>query len=72
MGQVRLNMTGEEFKKLIEQKNPDGIVDTLQEVFALFEGIGDDETLVEYVQRTAKEASQPTYDEEDRKITFGV
>lgn len=50
MGKITLNMTGAEFKRLIEQTDSDGVVDTLQEVFALFSGISDDETLAEYFQ----------------------
>lgn len=50
---VRLSMTGEEFKQLIERRNEDGIVNTLQEVMAMFEGIGDNETIVDYVRRVA-------------------
>lgn len=50
---VRLSMTGEEFKTLIERRNEDGIVNTLQEVMAMFEGIGDHETIIDYVRRVA-------------------
>lgn len=50
---VTLNMTGEEFKQLIERRNDDGIVNTLQEVMAMFEGIGDNETIADYVRRVA-------------------
>ena len=50
---VRLDMTGNEFKRLIEQKDPNDSVDTLQEVLAMFEGIGDGETIAEYVRRVA-------------------
>ena len=52
---VRLNMTGEEFKKLLERKDPNNVVDTLNEVLAMFEGISDNETIAEYVQRTVSE-----------------
>lgn len=50
---VTLNMTGEQFKQLIERRNDDGIVNTLQEVMAMFEGIGDNETIADYVRRVA-------------------
>ena len=50
---VTLNMTGEQFKQLIERRNDDDIVNTLQEVMAMFEGIGDNETIVDYVRRVA-------------------
>lgn len=49
---VRLDMTGEDFKKLIEQKDSNGVVDTLKEVLAMFDGIGDNETIAEYIKRT--------------------
>ena len=51
---VYLDMTGEEFKKLIERKDPNDAVNTLQEVLAMFEGISDGETLVEYIQRISQ------------------
>lgn len=50
---VLMNMTGDEFKRLIEQRDINGVVDTLNEVMAMFEGIGDDETIAEYVRRVA-------------------
>jgi len=50
---VMMNMTGEEFKRLIEQQDPNGIVDTLQEVLAMFDGIDDGETIADYVRRVA-------------------
>lgn len=46
-------MTGEEFKRLIERRDPNDVVDTLQEVLAMFEGIGDGETIAEYIRRVA-------------------
>lgn len=63
---TRLNMTGDEFKKLIEQDNKNGTVDTLKEVLAMFNGIGDNETIAEYVKRVAL-----TTDEEE-EIGIGV
>ena len=50
---VRLNMTGDEFKRLIEQRDPNHEVDTLQELMAMFEGIDDGETIAQYVHRVA-------------------
>ena len=50
---VCLDMTGDEFKRLIEYKDPNDVVDTLQEVLAMFEGIGDGETIAEYIRRVA-------------------
>ena len=45
MGKVRLNMTGDEFKTLIEGTSPNGEIDTLPEVMAAAQGISDDETI---------------------------
>ena len=67
-----MEMTGEEFKKLIEQRDTDGIVNTLQEILAAFEGIRDDETIVDYVKRvaltTGEEQEIGVGDVEARKI----
>ncbi len=69
--QVILNMTGEQFKKLIEETEKNGVVDTLQELLDLFKGISDSETVAEYVTRKAKEVSKPTYDEKNEGIILG-
>ena len=50
---VRLDMTGDEFKRLIEYKDPNDVVDTLQEIMHMFDGIGDGETIVDYIRRVA-------------------
>lgn len=48
---VIMNMTGDEFKRLIEQRDPNAVVDTLHEVLAMFEGISDGETIADYLRR---------------------
>ena len=49
---TRLSMTGEEFKRLIEQPNPDGVIDTLPEMMRAMQGISDDgETIDDKVQQ---------------------
>lgn len=53
---VTLDMTGEEFKRLIEQRDPNNVVDTLQEIKAMFAGISDSETIADYVRRVAMTA----------------
>lgn len=45
MGKVRLNMTGDEFKQLIEGENPNGEIDTIPEMMQAAQGISDDETI---------------------------
>lgn len=52
---IRLNMTGEEFKRLIEQYDPDNEVNTLPEVLRLLQGIGDNESLADYIERKINE-----------------
>lgn len=55
MGKVKLNMTGEEFKKLIEGENPDGQIDTIPEMVRAMHGIKDDETIQEDTQQQIDE-----------------
>lgn len=45
MGKVRLNMTGDEFKQLIEGENPNGEIDTIPEALHAMEGFSDDKTI---------------------------
>jgi len=45
MGKVRLNMTGDEFKTLIEGDNHDGTINTVPEQMRAMQGISDDETI---------------------------
>lgn len=42
MGKVRLNMTGDEFRQLIEGENPNGEIDTIPEQMRAMQGISDD------------------------------
>ena len=55
MGKVKLNMTGDEFKKLIEGENPDGQIDTIPEMVRAMQGIKDDETIQEDTQQQIDE-----------------
>jgi len=57
-------MTGSEFKKYIEQKNPNGQIDTLPEVLKALEGMRDDETVKEYIERMTYEAHLSPEDRE--------
>lgn len=45
MSKVRLNMTGDEFKTLIEGDNHDGTINTIPEMMQAAQGISDDETI---------------------------
>ena len=45
MGKVKLKMTGEQFKQLIEGENPDGAIDTIPEMLRAATGISDDTTI---------------------------
>ena len=49
-------MTGDEFKKYIEQRNPNGEIDTLPEVLKALKGLRDDETIKDYLDRMVYEA----------------
>lgn len=54
---VRLDMTGKEFKTLIEQVTQDGKVNTLPELFELLGSLPDDMTLEEYIRKQAVDAA---------------
>ena len=62
---IRLNMTGEEFKMLVEGRNPNGKTDTLQEMLDAAEGISDDKTINEEIdeKQEENEASDSDIDE---------
>jgi hypothetical protein len=67
---VILNMTGDEFKRIIENQDKDDQVASLLELLNLFRGIGDDGTLPQYIQRVAEEtkAQNAIYEEEAEKL----
>ena len=54
---VRLDMTGKEFKTLIEQVTQDGKVNTLPELFELLGSLPDDMTLEQYIRQQAVDAA---------------
>lgn len=58
MGKVKLNMTGEEFKTLIEGEKPNGVIDTIPEMKRAMGGISDDETIQEDVDEQIDEGLQ--------------
>lgn len=50
-GPTRLDtLTGEQFKQLIEQFDPDGKIDTVPELIAALDGIPEGMTVAEYVR----------------------
>lgn len=52
MKKVQLDkLTGEEVKHLLEQNSSTGVIETLPDVIAFFQGIGTDETIEEYIKR---------------------
>ena len=57
-------MTGDEFKKYIEQRNPNGEIDTLPEVLKALKGLRDDETIKDYLDRMVYEAHLPQEERE--------
>lgn len=60
MGKITLNMTGDEFKQLIEGRSPNGEVDTIPEMVDVMKGINDDSTI--------KDETESTYDEDNRTL----
>lgn len=56
MGKVKLDtMTGEQFKQLVEGKDPNGEIDTLREMLDAAKGISDDETIHEHAGQQIEE-----------------
>lgn len=57
MGKVRLDtLTGDEFKMLIEGRNPNGSIDTIPEMLDAANGIDEDETIQHYVDECIEAA----------------
>ena len=61
---VRMSMTGEEFLKLIEGKEPNSQVNTIPELMDAMRGISDDKTIIEEIgeQQEENEASDDDID----------
>lgn len=49
-------LTGEQFKQLIEQKTPDGLLNTIPEVFEKLKDIPDDVDLEDWIRQIAEES----------------
>ena len=65
---VRLDMTGKEFKTLIEQVTQDGKVNTLPELFELLGSLPDDMTLEEYIRQQAVDAAAEVSEDAVKEI----
>ena len=59
MPKIKLNMTGDEFKRLIEETSGDSKIDTLPEVFNFLKDVGD-ETFKEFVDAEVDAAVDKT------------
>lgn len=65
---VRLDMTGKEFKQLIEQVTQDGKVNTLPELFELLGTLPDDMTLDDYIRKQAADAAAEVSEDAVKEI----
>jgi len=63
-GKVRMQMTGEEFLKLIEGREPNSEINTIPEMMDAMHGISDDKTIIEEIdeQQEENEASDDDID----------
>ena len=63
-GKVRMQMTGDEFLKLIEGREPNSEVNTIPEMMDAMRGISDDKTIIEEIdeQQEENEASDDDID----------
>ena len=48
---VIMNMTGDQFKTLVEEKKPDELINTIPEILEFLSGIKENETLEQYIKR---------------------
>ena len=64
MGKVKMKMTGDEFLKLMEGKEPNEQVNTIPELMDAMQGISDDKTIIEEIedQQEENEASDADID----------
>lgn len=58
MGKVKMNMTGEEFLKMWEQREPNSEVNTIPEMMDVMRGISDNETIPQKIQQEIDENEQ--------------
>ena len=55
MAKVKMKMTGEEFLKKWEGRDPNGVIDTVPEMFDAAQGISDDRTIKEEIDEEVSE-----------------
>ena len=55
MGKVKMKMTGEEFLKLVEGKEPNSEVNTIPELMDAMRGISDDRTVIDEIEEKQDE-----------------
>ena len=55
MTKIKMQMTGEEFLKRWEGRDPNGVIDTVPEMFDAAQGIGDDRTIKEEIEEEVSE-----------------
>ncbi len=55
MGKVKMKMTGEEFLKIWEQRDPNSEVNTIPELMDVMRGVTDEETIPEKIQQEIDE-----------------
>lgn len=55
---VRLDMTGDKFKELIELVSDNGKVDSLIELIRLFQGVDDSVSIADTIRRISTEAAE--------------
>lgn len=66
MGKVILDtMTGEEFKQFIEGRKPDGTINTVQEILDATQGIGDESTIKQEIEKDIDETEVERVTQED-------
>ena len=64
-GKVRLQMTGDEFLKLIEGKDPNNEIDTIPELMDAMQGISDDTTVIDEIDEQVDEDTPERVTPED-------
>lgn len=65
MGKVRMKITGDEFLKFMEGRNPNGEVDTIPEILDATQGIGDDKTIKKEIEQSVEESDVERVTPED-------
>lgn len=65
MGKVKMQMTGEEFLKKWEGRDPNGVIDTVPEMFDAAQGISDDKTIKEEIEEEVSEDTPERVTPED-------